>query len=42
MPTKTIYHNYTTYPDITSSNRDAILYVAKNIYDSGANAVSYK
>lgn len=25
MPTKTIYHNYTTYPDITSSNRDAIV-----------------
>ncbi len=42
VPTKTIYHNYTTYPDITSSNRDTILYVAKNIYDSGANAVSYK
>lgn len=42
VPTRTIYASYKTYPDLTSSTRDSVLYVAKNIYDSGANAVSYK
>lgn len=41
-PTKTIYSSYVTYPDVTSSNNSSLLYVAGKIYDSGANAVSYR
>lgn len=41
-PTKTIYSNYTTYPDASSgTTRDSLLYVARATYDSGANPVSF-
>lgn len=42
-PTITVYSDYTTYPDATSgSERDSLLYVARAVYDSGANAVSFR
>lgn len=40
-PTKTVYSKYTTYPDATGSSKTALLYNAKAVYDSGANALSF-
>lgn len=40
VPTVTFYYDYYDYPDVTSSNNSSLLYIAKNVYDTGANPVS--